>query len=118
MSTSTSAPKKPVRDLLLIIENQIYEVSAFVRNHPGEGIHNIYLRDFSSKDVSQEYQRYHLDELPDEWLLQARTQKFVPNTGIAYLGPSKNYFPSKSKIPGDSRKNGIVFGNFFEITDD
>jgi len=82
-------------ELLITIGDDLYEVSKFIKNHPGEGIHDIYLHNFHRKNVSEEFEQYHFDDEPHEWLAKAKKLKYDPENGIYYLGPS--YF--KGKIP-------------------
>lgn len=83
------------KDILLLIGEDIYEVSKFIPNHPGEGIHDIYIRNFNRKNVTEEFEHYHFDSEPEDWLEKAKKNKFDPETGIYYVGPS--FF--KKRIP-------------------
>jgi cytochrome b involved in lipid metabolism len=89
------APRRIPRDLLLKIHKEVFEVSAFVRNHPGEGIHDVYLNNFTHKDVTDEFERYHFTDQPEEWMLSAREKGFDPENGIAYVGEIASFFGSK-----------------------
>jgi len=84
-------------ELLLTIGSDLFEVSKFVSNHPGEGIHDVYLNNYNRKNVSDEYEHYHYDNEPDEWLNSAKSKGFDPETGICYVGEIGSWF--KKKIP-------------------
>lgn len=56
--------------IVLTIEGERYEVRAF--NHPGEGIRGIDLLDFRNKDVTEEFDSYHMTNEPWELLEAAR----------------------------------------------
>lgn len=84
------------KDILIIVGDDLYEVSRFVKNHPGEGIHDVYLSHYNRKDVTSEYEHFHFDDQPDQWLLTAREKKYDPETGIYFLG--KNIF-GKARLP-------------------
>ena len=81
--------------ILLSIYHEIYEVSKFVKIHPGEGINSLYLRDFKNRDSTDEYERYHNTNESDEMLKVAREEGYDEETGIYYVCP---YF-FKKKIP-------------------
>eukprot|EP01116_Phalansterium_solitarium_P022239 TRINITY_DN7273_c0_g1_i2.p1 TRINITY_DN7273_c0_g1~~TRINITY_DN7273_c0_g1_i2.p1 ORF type:complete len:179 (-),score=37.15 TRINITY_DN7273_c0_g1_i2:204-740(-) len=85
------------KELLVAIDGDVFELSKFVSNHPGEGIQDIYLRNYNRKEVSSEYVHYHFDDEPDKWLDAAREKKFDPETGIYYVGPIAGFF--KRNIP-------------------
>jgi cytochrome b involved in lipid metabolism len=74
------------RKIHLTIEGHIYDVTNFT--HPGEGIRNIYLRDFKNKDCSEEFDHYHMTNEPWEILEEVRKSKEY--RGIKYVGPRSN----------------------------
>ena len=75
----------------------------------GEGIHDVYLRQYKNKEVTQEFEHYHFDDQPEEWLEAAKTKKFDSDTGLRFVGPS--YFkPKTMKIPS--------WFHFFKTEDD
>lgn len=78
--------------ILIIIDNHIYEVSEFVKHHPGEGILNEYLRDYRNKNATEQFNRFHFTNEADELLLES---KEGTANGIYYVGPSF----WKDKIP-------------------
>jgi hypothetical protein len=58
----------------------------------------VYLRQYKNKEVTQEFEHYHFDDQPEEWLEAAKKKKFDPETGLRFIGPS--YFkPKSTKIP-------------------
>eukprot|EP01118_Nematostelium_gracile_P001816 TRINITY_DN1187_c0_g1_i1.p1 TRINITY_DN1187_c0_g1~~TRINITY_DN1187_c0_g1_i1.p1 ORF type:complete len:179 (-),score=47.21 TRINITY_DN1187_c0_g1_i1:22-558(-) len=84
-------------ELLITIEDDLYEVSKFLPVHPGEGIHDVYLNAYNRKNVTEEYEHYHFDDQPDEWLNTAKEKGFDPETGIYFVGPIGKWF--KKRIP-------------------
>ena len=81
--------------LLMSIYNHIYEVSGFINKHPGEGISNIYLRDYRNKESTSDFERYHFTNEADEMLINARKEGYDEETNIYYVCPW--FF--KKKIP-------------------
>ena len=64
----------------------------------GEGIHDVYLNQYVNKEVTSEFEHYHFDDQPEEWLESAKEKKFDNETGLRFVGPT--YFKPKSqKIP-------------------
>ena len=78
--------------ILIIINHNIYEVSKFVKNHPGEGILNEYLRNYHNKNATEEFNRFHFTNDADELLLKSKNDN---TSGIYFVGPSF----WKKKIP-------------------
>ena len=101
--------------ILIGIYGNIYEVSKFISKHPGEGIHDTYLKYFNRKDATSEFERYHNTNESDEMLIEAKKNGEGEETGIKYVCP---YF-FKKKIPKyfhfleDNDKYAI---NFFKST--
>jgi hypothetical protein len=83
------------KEVILIITKDIFEVSKFISNHPGEGISDVYLKNYHKKNVTEEYEHYHHDEQPDEWLELAKKKGYDSTTGIYYVCPA--FF--QKKIP-------------------
>lgn len=79
--------------ILIIINNHIYEVSEFVKDHPGEGILNEYLQNYKNKNATEEFNRFHFTNEADELLLESK--EGGQHNGIYYVGPSF----WKTKIP-------------------
>ena len=79
--------------VLLIIEDDIYDVSKYVSSHPGEGINNAYLKDFNLKNCSSVFDRYHFTNKPFEILEKAK--KIGSYNGVFWVCP--NFF--KRRIP-------------------
>jgi len=105
------------RELLIIIGEDIFEVSKFVNNHPGEGIHDVYLTNYNRKNVSSEYEHYHFDNEPDEWLDKAKSKIFDDETGIYYVGPIGSWFSKKIPIWFHSFQNEQLEHQFWESQD-
>ena len=57
---------------LIIIEDDVYDVSKYIKSHPGEGIRNVYLHDFNRKDCSNVFDRYHTTNEPFEIIEKAK----------------------------------------------
>ncbi len=87
----------PHKELLLSINDSLWECNKFIANHPGEGIQDVYLKNYHKKNVTEEFERYHFDNEPDDWLDRAKSSHYDPETGIYYIGP--NPFKNKRRIP-------------------
>jgi hypothetical protein len=74
-------------NILLSIKGHIYEVSHFVKNHPGEGINNMYLNEYNRINASLLFNQFHSSNESEEHLINARNGT---HPQIKYLGP--NYF--------------------------
>ena len=81
--------------ILLGIYGEIYEVSKFRDKHPGEGIHDTYLKYYNRKDATEEFNRFHYTNESDEMLIESKKIGEGEETGIIYVCP---YF-FKKKIP-------------------
>ena len=82
--------------ILLGVDSYIYEVENYSKNHPGEGILNVYLRNFNRKDATSLFERYHNTNESYDLLLQAKKNKFnLTESGIRFVCP----FFFKRKIP-------------------
>jgi hypothetical protein len=79
MTTSTT------RQLVICIEDELYEVSHFVPKHPGEGIRNLYLTAYRGKNATREFDQFHNDNEPHQMLASARTLSHDPATGIRHI---------------------------------
>ena len=53
-----------------VITNKKYkfDITNYISKHPGEGIKNIYLRNFNGKDITDMMDRHHLTNEPFEIL--------------------------------------------------
>ena len=58
--------------ILIGIYGNIYEVSKFLNKHPGEGIHDTYLKYYNRKDATADFERYHNTNESDEMLIEAK----------------------------------------------
>jgi hypothetical protein len=72
----------------IIIEGHRYHITNDFK-HPGEGIRGLYLKDFKPKknnvrDVSDEFDRYHMTNEPWEILERARAEGSYQ--GVKYIG--------------------------------
>lgn len=85
------------REVLIVLRGDIYEVSKFIPDHPGEGIHDVYLRQYHRRNGTEEYEKFHYDAAPDEYLEKARDLKHDPETGIYHVG--QNVFKDKRRLP-------------------
>jgi cytochrome b involved in lipid metabolism len=77
-------------NILLSIKGHIYEVSHFVKNHPGEGINNMYLNEHNRRNVSLLFNKFHSSDESEEHLINSRNNN---HSEIKYLGP--DYFHKK-----------------------
>lgn len=83
------------KQVLITIDNNIYDVTKFIASHPGEGIHDMYLRNYHTKNGSEEFEQYHNSDEAHTWIATAQEKKYDPETGIYCIGPA--YF--KKRIP-------------------
>ena len=87
-----------MKQTLIGIYNQIYEISKYIPKHPGEGIKFVNLRDYNRKESTYDFDKQHLTNEPDEILKKARDEGYDDETGIYYVCPFFN-FSKKNKIP-------------------
>jgi len=73
---------------LLIIEDHIYDVSRYIKDHPGEGIRNVYLMDFHGKECTSLVDRHHTTNEPYEIMERARENGY--HKGVYWVCP--NFF--------------------------
>ena len=59
-------------NIIIGIYGDIYEVSKFVDKHPGEGIHDTYLKYYNRKDATVEFNRFHYTNESDEMLIDSK----------------------------------------------
>ena len=81
--------------ILIAIHNKIYEVSKFIKSHPGEGIGNMYLRDFHRKDATEEFEAFHFTNESFE-MLKSSQDSFDEAINIHYVCP--NFFNIKKSF--------------------
>ena len=81
--------------ILLIIFDDIYEVSKYIHKHPGEGISNTYLKNYNLKNSSKEFDKYHYTDEPFKMLEDSKNNKFYNVNNIYYVCP--NFF--RNRIP-------------------
>ena len=81
--------------LLIILFNNIYEISKYINNHPGEGIRDTYLKNYNLKNGSIEFDKYHCTDEPFKLLEDSKNKKFCNVNNIYYVCP--NFF--KNRIP-------------------
>ena len=79
--------------ILICIEGNIYEISDFVKRHPGEGINNLYIRDYKYTDVTELFEKYHNSNTSYEKLISARNNGYDKESGIHYV--CSNFFRKK-----------------------
>lgn len=77
-------------NILLSIKGHIYEVSHFIKYHPGEGINNTYLNEHNRQNVSLLFHKFHNSNESEEHLINSRNGN---HSQIKYLGP--DYFHKK-----------------------
>jgi len=83
-----------MKQILLGINDNIYDVTKYVNKHPGEGICSVYLRQFNRKDCTSMFEKYHLTNEPDELLSNSTSKESL----IKYVSPFFN-FSKKKRIP-------------------
>lgn len=76
--------KHPV---IVIINQHKFDVSNYIKNHPGEGINGIYLEDFDWKDASKEFEYYHGFKLEQLYHILELVIKYGEYSNIKYIGP-------------------------------
>ena len=82
--------------VLIVIHSYIYEVADYCSKHPGEGIVNVYLKNFHRKNTTDLFERYHNTNDPDELLIEAQNNNFQKTqSGISFVCP----FFFKHRIP-------------------
>lgn len=84
--------------VLLLIGNDVFECRRFIGSHPGEGINNIYLKEWNRKNVTEQFEQYHYTDTPTEWINEAKLIG-VSSEGIRYVGPIASFFHSSKRIP-------------------
>ena len=84
-----------MKQILIGINNKIYDVTKYIPNHPGEGIVGSYLKNFDRRDCTKEFNRLHLTNEPEELLELAMINK---NKLIFYVSPYFN-FSKRNRIP-------------------
>ena len=73
--------------ILIGIDSYIYEVENYSKNHPGEGILIVYLRNFNRKDATSLFERYHNTNESYDLLLQAKNKFNLTESGIRFVCP-------------------------------
>ena len=84
-----------MKNILIGIYNEIYEISKYVSKHPGEGIKFVSLLDYNRKESTEDFERQHMTDEADIILESARNDGFDEESGIYYVCP---YF-FKKRIP-------------------
>ena len=84
--------------ILIGIYNEIYDITKYIPKHPGEGIKFVNLREYNRKEVTEDFDKQHLTNEPDEMLISAKKNGFDEESGIYYVCPFFN-FSKKNKIP-------------------
>ena len=81
--------------IVIALYKEIYEVSKFVKKHPGEGIADTFLSTYNYKECTEDFERFHFTNEADDMLINAKENGFDEETGIYYVCP----FFFKRKIP-------------------
>lgn len=76
------------KPILLAIHGKILDVSKFVDKHPGEGIRDVYLRDYHRKEATELFDQFHQTDVPMELIIDAKN--FPDQSDIKYIAP--NFF--------------------------
>jgi cytochrome b involved in lipid metabolism len=66
---------KTREDCWIAIDGNVYDVSKFHEEHPGEGINAQYIAHYSGKIVDDLFEKYHSNDEPFEWLEEAKDGK-------------------------------------------
>ena len=67
----------------IIINNNIFDITDFIKNHPGEGIRNVYLIEYNKKKVDEEFERFHTTD--DAYEMIEKAIELKEYNGIKYL---------------------------------
>jgi hypothetical protein len=70
----------------LTIEGHLYEIHNF--SHPGEGIRDVWLKNYAGKNVSEEFDYYHMTNEP--WEILEKARELGEYKGIVYKGEEKS----------------------------
>ncbi len=84
-----------MKQILIGVNNKIYDVTKYIPYHPGEGIVGSYLKKFDRKDCTKEFNRLHLTNEPDDLLNLAGSKE---NCYINYVS-SYFKFSKLNRIP-------------------
>ena len=57
-----------MKQILISINNKIFDITLYISKHPGEGIRSIYLKQYNRRESTEEYDRFHMTDEPDEIL--------------------------------------------------
>ena len=79
--------------IYIIYEDDIYEISRYIPKHPGEGISNVYLARYNRKNITNDFNKYHMTDEAFELFEKVKIEKSY--NGINYI--CKNYF--QGRIP-------------------
>ena len=84
-----------MKQILISINRDIYDVTSYISKHPGEGIRSLYLRCYNGRESTEEFEKFHMTDEPDEILYKTKENMNDEKTGIHYVCP----FFFKRKIP-------------------
>jgi hypothetical protein len=84
-----------MKQILISINNKIFDITLYISKHPGEGIRSIYLKQYNRRESTEEYDRFHMTDEPDEILNYAIKNDIENKKGIDYICP----FFFKRRIP-------------------
>ena len=65
------------KQVLITIDDFIYDVTKFIASHPGEGIHDMYLRNYHLKNGSSEFEQFHNSDEAHTWIETAQLVHIV-----------------------------------------
>ena len=82
-----------MNSIYIIYEDDIYEISRYIPKHPGEGISNVYLARYNRKNITNDFNKYHMTDEAFELFEKVKIEKSY--NGINYI--CKNYF--QGRIP-------------------
>lgn len=84
-----------MKQILIGIDNKIYDVTKYIPHHPGEGIVGSYLKNFNRKDCTKEFNRLHFTNEPQDLLNLAVSKEY---SYINYVSPYFK-FSKLNRIP-------------------
>ena len=80
-----------MNNIYIIYEDDIYEISKYINKHPGEGISNVYLARYNRKNITNDFNKYHMTDEAFELFEKVKIEKSY--NGINYI--CKNYFQGR-----------------------
>ena len=70
----------------IVVEGHLYEIHNF--QHPGEGIRDVWLKNYVGKDASCDFEYYHMTNEP--WEILEKARELGEYQGIVWKGEEKS----------------------------